>query len=166
MKRIEHPNPQFMRDSYICLNGKWEFEMGNTESKLNDKLSGEIEVPFCVESKLSGIGYTDFINNCAYSKVINVTSEDMKGRLVLHIGACDYLSTVYLNGKKIKEHKGGYTPFEVDLIPYAVEGENRITITVFDDMLSYFASGKQSYKKDSFGCFYTRTTGIWQTVNL
>ena len=166
MKRTEHPNPQFMRDSYICLNGKWEFEMGKPENKLNDKLSGEIEVPFCVESKLSGIGYTDFINNCAYSKVINVTSEDMKGRLVLHIGACDYLSTVYLNGKKIKEHKGGYTPFEVDLIPYAVEGENRITITVYDDMLSYFASGKQSYKKDSFGCFYTRTTGIWQTVYL
>ena len=72
----------------------------------------------------------------------------------------------YLNGKKIKEHKGGYTPFEVDLIPYAVEGENRITITVYDDMLSYFASGKQCYKKDSFGCFYTRTTGIWQTVYL
>jgi hypothetical protein len=77
MKRLEHPNPQFMRDSYICLNGKWEFEMGKI-SNVNAKLNGEIEVPFCVESKLSGVGYTDFVSDCAYGKVVTLTEEDLK----------------------------------------------------------------------------------------
>ena len=166
MKRPEHPNPQFKRENFINLNGKWEFEMDEI-TDFNAKLSGEIEVPFCPESKLSGIGYTDFIRECAYSKVISVTMEEkFKYRFVLHIGACDYHTKVYLNGNLLKEHKGGYTPIEVDLSLFLEIGENRITITASDDNLKFYASGKQCYERDSFGCFYTRTTGIWQTVYL
>ncbi len=164
--RSEHPNPQFRRDSYECLNGKWEYEIGKADGKINASLSSEIEVPFCPESKLSGIERTDFIPDCIYSKIIRLSEYDLKERLVLHFGAVDYRAKVYLNGQKIVEHVGGYTPFEAVLGDAAVVGENRITVVVHDDIREKYAGGKQSAKLESFGCFYTRTTGIWQTVWL
>ena len=164
--RTEYPNPQFRRESFECLNGVWEFEIGTATGKTNVPLSSTIEVPFCPESKLSGIGVTDFIPDCIYSKIIFVTEEDFKRRLVLHCGAIDHQATVYLNGIKICSHVGGYTPFEAELNTAAKVGENRLTIIVHDDTREKILSGKQSGKRESFGCFYTRTTGIWQTVWL
>lgn len=164
--RTEHPDPQFRRESYECLNGEWEFEIGPAERKTNLPLSSVIEVPFCPESKLSGIGITDFIPDCIYSRLITVTEEDLRQRLVLHCGAVDHRATVYLNGIKICSHVGGYTPFEAELNSAAKAGENRLTIAVHDDTRERILSGKQSGKRESFGCFYTRTTGIWQTVWL
>ncbi len=164
--RTEHPNPQFRRESYECLNGEWEFEIGTAENKTNTSLSSVIEVPFCPESKLSGIGITDFIPDCIYSKVISVTEEDLEKRLTVHFGAVDHQATVYLNGVKLCSHTGGYTPFEAELNAWAKVGENRLTVVVHDDTRERIPSGKQSGKRVSFGCFYTRTTGIWQTVWL
>ena len=88
MYRNEHPNPQFERDFYVCLNGKWEFEKGR--GLTNVRLAGEIEVPFCPESELSGIGDKSFITDCTYSRLISVSEDDLKGRLVLHFGANMY----------------------------------------------------------------------------
>lgn len=164
--RTEHPNPQFRRESYECLNGEWEFEIGTAEGKTNIPLSSVIEVPFCSESKLSGIGITDFIPDCIYSRMITVTEEDLRQRLVLHCGAVDHRATVYLNGIKLCSHIGGYTPLDTELNTAAKIGENRLTIVVHDDTREKILSGKQSNKSESFGCFYTRTTGIWQTVWL
>ena len=164
MCRVEHPNPQFKRSSYECLNGQWDF--GMCQYGADTVLTDKIEVPFCPESRLSGIGYRGYITDCVYSREIDITEEDLQGRLVLHFGAVDYIATVYVNGKKAIEHTGGYTAFEVDIAPYAFVGTNKITVAVHDDVRENIPSGKQSKELDSHGCFYTRSTGIWQTVWL
>lgn len=166
MYRNEHPNPQFKRDSFICLNGSWRFQKGKYEEVDPRRLTGEIEVPFCPESALSGIGDRGYITDCVYSRNIEVNREDLAGRLVLHFGAVDYIAVVYVNGVKAEEHTGGYTAFAVDIAPYVHEGTNLITVAAHDDVRENIPSGKQSKEPDSHGCFYTRSTGIWQTVWL
>ena len=165
-KRAEHPNPQFERNNYECLNGSWDFSYGKVHGRENCALELTIEVPFCPESKLSGIHNTDFITDCVYSRVIDVTRADLDGRLVLHFGAADYTTEVYVNGIKAGTHAGGYTAFETEITPFVKVGKNRITVAVHDDITDNVPSGKQSKKRESFGCFYTRVTGIWQTVWL
>ena len=169
--RSEHPNPQFERALWENLNGEWEFEIdksaSGTERKLYEaeKLNSKIIVPFCPESKLSGIGDTDFLNSVWYKRTITI--KDKSCRILLHIDACDYLTTVYINGKEVGTHKGGYTSFSFDITDFVEIGENSLVINAFDDTRSYVQpKGKQSRKLESYGCFYTRTTGIWQTVWL
>lgn len=164
MYRNEHPNPQFQRASFICLNGLWEYGKGKKETA--GELTQKIEVPFCPESKLSGIEDKSFITDCVYSRTVELTKEDLEGRLVLHFGAVDYIAEVYVNGSFATRHTGGYTAFSVDIAPLAKVGENRITVAVHDDVRESIPSGKQSKKDGSYGCFYTRSTGIWQTVWL
>lgn len=171
--RPEHPNPQWMRDSWVNLNGTWEFEfdfgVSARERKLYEggKLSRRITVPFCPESKLSGIGHTDFIPSVCYRKVISLTEEEASGRVVLHFGAVDYHSYVYINGKLADEHIGGYASFEVDITDYVTAGDNVIFLIAEDDERNgEQPTGKQSRWYNSCGCYYTRTTGIWQTVWL
>ena len=110
MSRNEHPNPQFQRRSYMCLNGAWDFAKCLYTSDV--EFTQKIEVPFCPESVLSGIGDRSFITDCVYSRTVEVTADDMRGRLVLHFGAVDYIATVYVNGRRVTEHVGGYTAFE------------------------------------------------------
>ena len=166
MYRAEHPNPQFERDNYECLNGTWDFCYGKVGGKENCALDLKIEVPFCPESEMSGIHNTDFITDCVYSREIDVKQSDLDGRLVLHFGAVDYKAEVYVNGVKAGEHEGGYTAFEIEITAFVKVGKNRITVAVHDDINENVPSGKQSRKSQSFGCFYTRATGIWQTVWL
>lgn len=166
MYRTEHPNPQFERDDFTSLNGQWEFETGSGEGRLDTALPGRIEVPFCPEAELSGIGKTDFIDDCVYSKTVQLEARDLAERLVLHFGAVDYEAKVYVNGQHIITHVGGYTAFEADITAAAHVGKNRITVVVHDDMRENIPSGKQTRKRHSYGCFYTRTTGIWQSVWL
>ncbi len=94
--RNEHPNPQWERKNWQCLNGAWRFEFDNSRSALarklyenTDLLTKEIIVPFCPESRLSGIGYTDFIPAVVYSREISITREQLEGRVILHFGAVD-----------------------------------------------------------------------------
>lgn len=159
-----YPQPQFKREQYICLNGTWEFEEGNAVFK--EKLDRVIEVPFSPESVLSGIGKTDFLTECTYARTIEILPEDIRERLVLHFGAVDYAAEVFVNGCFVCRHEGGYTPFEADIAPFVHTGKNRIAVYVRDDVRENAPSGKQSAKRESYGCFYTRTTGIWQTVWL
>lgn len=166
MYRSEHPNPQFERSYYMSLNGLWEFAIGKGRERINAPLPDRIEVPFCPQSEMSGLGITDFIDDCVYSRMITVSEEDLAGRLVLHFGAVDYEARVYVNGQHMITHVGGYTAFEADITEAVHMGENRITVTVHDDMRENIPSGKQTRKQHSFGCFYTRTTGIWQSVWL
>lgn len=167
MLRNEHPNPQFKRNSFLCLNGEWDFHIGKyAENGEPLKFERKITVPFCPESVLSGVNETGFITDCVYSRVINLSAEDIENRLVLHFGGVDYFAAVYVNGQKVTEHVGGYTAFDADIAPYAKIGENRITVAVHDDVRENTPSGKQSKRINSYGCFYTRSTGIWQTVWL
>lgn len=172
--RTEHPKPQFERASWQNLNGKWAFEIDHGNSGeargLQEKsavLSGEINVPFCPESKLSGIEHKDFMCSVWYKREFNVTKEQTQGLIRLHFGAVDYKATVYVNGCLCGTHKGGYVSFFVDVTPYVCEGENVVTVHAEDFTLSHkIPSGKQSDKYASYGGLYTRTTGIWQTVWL
>ena len=170
--RTEHPKPQFMRQAWTNLNGLWQFEYDNGLSgeargmhSPDAQFSMEINVPFCVESKLSGIANTDFMNSVWYKREVELTEEQVAGRVILHFGAVDYEAVVYVNGKKVGKHKGGYVSFSFDITDFVTAGKNVITLNAIDDTRHRLvACGKQSYKYESFGCFYTRTTGIWQTV--
>jgi len=171
--RYEHPKPQFERADWLNLNGEWDFEFDFGNSKKDagiiDKKEwgSKIIVPFCPESKLSGIEYTDFIPAVWYRKTVNITADHLKGRVILHFGAVDYDSTIYINGKTAGNHKGGYASFKFDITEYLCEGENTIIVNAVDDVRSNFVPrGKQCEELKSRGCDYTRTTGIWQTVWL
>ena len=172
--RTEHPKPQFMRENWINLNGEWDFEFDHGNSgevrgmyKKDAVFTKKINVPFCVESELSGIGYKDFMSSVWYRNTITVTAEQLKGRVVLHFGAVDYKAVLYVNEKKVGEHKGGYVSFKFDITEYLNVGENVITLNAIDDTRSrLIPRGKQSEQFNSNGCCYTRTTGIWQTVWL
>lgn len=171
--RQEHPNPQWERENWRCLNGEWEFEFdfGRTanERELYKKgaLSKKINVPFCPESELSGINYKDFIEGVCYRKLFSLSEEETQKNVILHFGAVDHRSYVYINGKLAKKHIGGFSSFEADITEFVKLGENEIFVIVEDELRSKEQPcGKQSDKMFSYGCFYTRTTGIWQTVWL
>ena len=173
--RPEHPFPQFVRDTWMNLNGEWQFErdfgISGKARKLYeaDSLPERITVPFCMESELSGVGYKDFCECVWYRKEVEISEDWLKdGRhVLLHIGACDYKTDVYVNGTFIGTHRGGYISFSFDITAQLKVGKNVITISAEDYLRSETQpAGKQSAKYDSYGCFYTRTTGIWQTVWL
>lgn len=169
--RNEYPRPGMVRSSWINLNGQWQFEIDNAKVGFakkfyeKDTLESEITVPFCPESKLSGIGHTDFMNCVWYKKHFNLCRDNKN--VILHFGAVDYFATVYVNGKQAGTHRGGYTSFSIDITEYVSDGENVITVCAEDDVRSgNQPAGKQSNTLNSHGCLYTRTTGIWQTVWL
>lgn len=171
--RAEHLNPQWERDTWKNLNGPWEFEFdfgcSAVERRLweKERFDREILVPFCPESRLSGIGYTDFINGVAYRKNFELSQEELSGRVLLHFGAVDYEASVYVNGTLVGSHKGGYTSFCFDITKHVAPGPNTLFVAVKDDVRSGLQpKGKQAHLYASSGCDYTRTTGIWQTVWL
>jgi len=171
--RKEYPLPQWERKNWKNLNGEWEFEfdfgVSATDRRLweKEKLDGKIIVPFCPESKLSGIGYTDFINGVAYKRHFEITEAELKGKVILHFGAVDYEASIYVNKEFAGTHKGGYTSFEFDITALVKAGDNELFVAVKDDVRSGLQpAGKQAVKFASSGCDYTRTTGIWQTVWL
>jgi len=172
--RTEHPKPQFMREAWQCLNGEWQFEIDNGNSgedkgfyKNDYALSQKINVPFCPQSELSGINYKDFMSSVWYKREITVTKEQLCGNVFLHIGACDYASTVYINGSRVGKHIGGYVSFKLLISDYLTEGKNTVCIHAEDNERDrLIPRGKQSELFYSHGCDYTRTTGIWQTVWL
>jgi len=169
--RKEYPRPQLVREPWLCLNGEWEFEIDNDQTGVwknywdRPSLAGKITVPYCPESELSGVGHKDFMNCVWYRKAFTLPEEFAGKRVILHFGAVDYLATVYVNGKKIGTHQGGYTPFSFDITDALTDGENVIVLSADDDVRSRKQpAGKQSGRLGSYGCYYTRTTGIWQTV--
>ena len=153
-----YPRPQMKRDNWLNLNGAWDFAV-DYESK------GQILVPFCPESKLSKIG-THFDEGSALSYTRNFTLPEgfNRGRVILHIGAADQRADVFLNGKPVGYHKGGYEAFSIDVTAYLQE-ENRLQIICFDDLTDQsYPYGKQTMKRG--GMWYTPVSGIWQSVWL
>lgn len=171
--RSEYPRPDFVRPDWLCLNGEWQFEIDNSNSgeerdyPNKDSLSDKIILPFAPESELSGVGHKDFMSCVWYKKEIEIPQIWLDKRIIFHIGACDYHTKVWVCGKYVGEHFGGYTPFKFDITDYIQKGKAIITICAYDNTRDpNQPSGKQSHQFNSFGCFYTRTTGIWQTVWL
>lgn len=170
--RPEHPRPDAFRENWATLNGEWQFEIdekgdGETRGLASGKaLSSRITVPFCPESKLSGIGHYGLMKHTWYRRTFEVPPT-MKGKRVrLHFGAVDYQSWVWVNGQAVGTHLGGNGAFWFDITRQLKDGENELVVRVFDDT----ASGRQPTGKQthtvSEGCVYTRTTGIWQPVWL
>ena len=171
--RQEHPNPQFERNNWVNLNGEWDFEFDFGNSKLEtgilnrEEWETKINVPFCPESKLSGIEHVDFIPAVWYRRKINVTEEQLTGKVFLNFGAVDYLARIFINGKEAGSHKGGFSSFKIDITSFLTAGENTLVVYAVDDVRSTLQPiGKQCREYYSRGCDYTRTTGIWQTVWL
>ena len=174
MYRQEHPNPQFVREDWQNLNGEWDFafDFGNSGKERKfyemDGFDKKINVPFCPESKLSGIEYKDFMNAVWYMRRFDIPAQKLENkRVFIHFGAVDYSSVIYINKKEVFTHKGGYTPFSVDITDYVTPGENTVCVYAEDDNRHGLQPcGKQSHIYYSQACDYTRTTGIWQTVWL
>lgn len=172
--RCEHPKPQFKRARWMNLNGTWEFCFDQGRSGIARKLyeqevafDSKIVVPFCVESKLSGVEYKDFIYGVWYKRKFELTDDDIVGRTVIHFGAADYKTYVYVNGILVGTHVGGYVSFNFDITEYVKTGENTVVVYCEDNTRDpMIPRGKQSEEFYSHSCDYTRTTGIWQTVWL
>jgi beta-galactosidase/beta-glucuronidase len=171
--RPEYPRPQMERDRWVNLNGKWEFEIDHGRSGRERRLpeakalKGSIMVPFCPESRLSGIEHKDFMAAVWYRREFAVSEDWTSGRILLHFGAVDYDAEVWINGVSAGTHRGGYTPFTLDITALVTPGVNVVTVVAEDDVRTGLQpSGKQSPAYHSHGCVYTRTTGIWQTVWL
>ncbi len=170
--RPEYPRPQFERTDWVNLNGQWTFEMdfgssGEQRGWTNTKgLSKMITVPFCPESELSGIGYTDFIPCVWYQRNINIPAEWNGKKILLHFGAADYETKVYVDGKMVGEHKGAGSSFNFDITSYVKAGQQaNLVVRVYDNLRGGMQpGGKQCTALYSAGCSYTRVTGIWQTV--
>ena len=170
--RPEYPRPQLERESWVNLNGEWTYELDlvqtGHERKLFDSkgFDGKIIVPFAPESKLSGVGHTDFIPSIWYQREITVP-QDWKGKdVLLNFGAVYYESEIYIDGKFVDRHFGGSDSFSVDITPFVEAGKSHsLVVTASSDLRSRMQSaGKQSLRHGPFECMYTRTTGIWQTV--
>ncbi len=175
--RPEHPRPQFRRSTWVNLNGPWTFrsEPMRPSQLPRDKHSevaalggfeSPITVPFCPESALSGVGDREFIGVLWYHRVIEVPAEWAGRKVLLHFGAVFYRAEIYVDGAYAGQHVGGSVSFAVDVTRFVEPGgSHHLTVAVSNDLWSGAQpSGKQSWKYRSYGCHYTRTTGIWQTV--
>jgi beta-galactosidase/beta-glucuronidase len=159
-----------VRRDWLCLNGEWQFEIdcgdsGKERGLVERELSNTIIVPFCPESQLSGVCNLDFMNAVWYRRTVMIPAGWAGKSVLLHFGACDYDTTVWVNGKEVARHRGGFTPFTCELAGVAEPGQKAtIVVRARDFTKEFMPRGKQSETYGNHGCVYTRTTGIWQTV--
>ncbi len=172
--RPEFPQPQFQRDHWVNLNGRWQFDFDDGDVGLRDdwagggrRLSREITVPFCFESRLSGIGDTSFHPWVWYRRTFTVPASWKDLRVLLRFGAVDYRAMVWVNGRLAGSHEGGHTPFAFDVTDLVNGGTNTVTVRAEDPPTDRsIPRGKQYWEPKSRSIFYTRSSGIWQTVWL
>ncbi|MFW5897864.1 MAG: glycoside hydrolase family 2 protein [Halanaerobium sp.] len=170
--RPEHPKPQFKRKNWQNLNGQWNFAFDDqNQGEKNkwyqkNKLEKTITVPFSFETEASGIADRSEHNHIWYQRSFKVEAEAGK-KVILNFGAADYLTKVWINGSFAGSHTGAYDSFSFDISDFVdYQSENNIVVKVEDSRSKAQPRGKQTYKEDNFLCWYTRTTGIWQTVWL
>ena len=162
-----YPRPQMVRENWTNLNGYWDYavtSVTNTPGR-PEKWDGKILVPFSIESALSGVGRLlepdEFL---WYTRKI-VCDPKPGERILLHFGGVDFRTMVFIGHDEVTDvpHEGGQNPFTLDITDYVKKGENELTVCVWDPTEAFVNSrGKQSFRPD--GCFYTRVSGIWQTV--
>jgi beta-galactosidase/beta-glucuronidase len=173
LPRSEYPRPQFERSAWLNLNGEWEFDfddagIGDSERwYAGHSFSRTITVPFAFQSKLSGIGDPSFHDTVWYRKEISIPGEFAGKRVILRFGAVDYEATVWVNGRFAVRHEGGHTPFSVDITDY-IDNTTAVIVVKAQDFGKELTlpRGKQFWEEKSRAIWYTRTTGIWQTVWL
>ena len=158
----EYPRPQMRRDSYINLNGEWDYAITAAGEKQPEKWDGKILVPFSPECELSGVGRSLKPDEYLWYRR-QWERPEHNGRILLHFGAVDQSCTVYINGLRAWRHIGGYLPFEFDATGFLHKGVNELSVCVRDiSDTGYHSRGKQ--KTERGGIWYTAQSGIWQTV--
>ena len=162
----EYPRPQMKRDNWKNLNGLWKYAILPVSEQFPSRFQGEILVPFAVESELSQVKkMVGKDNNLWYQTSFTVPEHSGSEKIHLNFGAVDWEATVFINGKKAGEHRGGFTPFSLDITPYLKKDRQTLTVKVWDPT----DAGTQPRGKqvaDPRGIWYTPVTGIWQTVWL
>ncbi len=170
--RQGHPNPQKFRESYTVLNGVWDFAFDEQNSGIKKHFeqnfpssSLKINVPYPYQSPASGINLPD--KQCDvvwYERTFEV--DDLSSEYVITFQSVDYKTVVYINGCPACEHEGGYDIFTVNATPFVKLGTNKLTLRVEDEMRMDQIRGKQRWRRDSFTCFYTETSGIVRDVYM
>ncbi len=177
LPRPEYPRPNLVRPDWICLNGRWEFlfdahNIGLDERWQEKKLPDAIVVPFAPQCELSGKFERGIREYAWYARDFEVPDawKAAGKNVLLHFGACDYKTTVWLNGQEVGHNQGGHVPFWFDITPYLQTGKNkgrdRVSLRVEDKQDAFQPRGKQAVDGQSRGCDYFCTTGIWQSVWL
>ncbi len=158
----DYPRPQFKRDSYLPLNGKWTLSLKKEKEIIP---LGDINVPFPIPSKLSGIDHQlKPSEELIYEREFILPEKFIKDRTVINFGAVDLHCTLKVNGITVGSHSGGYDPFSFDITDQLKDGQNRISLSVSDPLDKNYPYGKQRVKRG--GMWYTPTSGIWQSVWL
>jgi len=163
----EYPRPQMVREKWENLNGLWDYAVAGKDAAQPAKWDGQILVPFPIESALSGVMKRVSENERLwYRRVFKVPGAWKGQRVILHFGAVDWQTTVWVNGKEVGQHTGGYDAFSFDITEaLKPTGEQEIVVAVFDPTdAGYQPRGKQI--RNPHGIWYTPTSGIWQTVWL
>ena len=159
----EYPRPQLKRDSFLNLNGYWDYAV-SLSGRIPSGFPYKIQVPFPPESILSGIGRGPRINQFLYyRRKFRLPENFHKNRVLLHFGAVDQMAVVWINGNKVTTHAGGYLPFSVDITEH-LKDSNTVIVKVRDNLDRELPYGKQKRKRG--GMWYTPVSGIWQTVWL
>ena len=160
-----YPRPTLRRDSYLCLNGWWDFTVTTDGDAFPAAYEKQIRVPYCPESLLSGVHEVPPKGSYLfYRRAFTLPEGFCNDRVLLHIGAADQVTDVWVNDTVVGGHVGGYDPISLDITDYLRE-ENMLVIRVTDDLdAAVLPYGKQKYKRG--GMWYTPVSGIWQTVWL
>ena len=163
----EYPRPQMTRENWVNLNGLWDYAIKPKGQAIPTSFDGEILVPFAVESALSGVGKTvGKDNELWYNTTFATPKKSSKDKVLLHFGASDWETEVFVNGKSVGKHQGGYDPFEFDITDHLKSGKSQaLQVRVWDPS----DEGPQPRGKqinNPHGIWYTPVTGIWQTVWL
>jgi hypothetical protein len=160
--RSEYPQPQFMRRQWMTLNGTWDFAFDDRQP-----FTKKITIPYCFESKLSGIADTGFHSIAWYRRQFEIPAAWKGQHVLLHFGAVDYRAQVWVNGQLLGGHEGGNVPFSFDATAALHAGPNTVMVRAEDPPEDRsIPRGKQYWKLQSAGIYYTRTSGIWQPVWL
>ena len=159
----EYPRPQFKRDSYICLNGYWEYAI-RKEENIPDSFDGQILVPYSPEVEKSGVNKTVMPDDYLFYRLnTTIPTDFIKDKVFLHFGAVDQIAEVFINGRFAIKHIGGFLPFSVDIKPFLKDENLEIVLRVRDTTnTSYHSSGKQSLKPE--GIWYKAQSGIYMPV--
>ena len=160
----EYPRPQMVRDSWVNLNGMFDYAVTDDKTEWPAAFDGQIRVPFAIESCLSGVcKKLGADERLWYRKTFTLPVDFTGKRVLLHFGAVDQTADVWVNEKQVASHIGGYLPFEADITSALGEGKAVITVRVTDETdKSYHTRGKQKTKRG--GIWYTPQSGIWQSV--